>query len=139
MIFGGLMTFLAKLKGALGLKQPKPQKKPRKPLPRRSKKRLAYLASEERQRGLGWMFHVKQLPCICCGHPAPSYAHHVTGDGKPRNDFRVLPLCYACHQGPDGYHNAKAAWVERYGPDYGLLPLIDEMLTAELPRHHGDT
>lgn len=74
------------------------------------------------------MGRVKALPCVCCGHPPPSQAHHVTGDQMPRNDMRVLPLCYFCHQGTDGYHLSKRSWVARHGPDYLLLPLVDEML-----------
>lgn len=115
-------------RGPLGQKTSKPPKKPRKPIPKRSAKREAYMRSQDRVEGVAHMLHVKQLPCICCGHPPPSAAHHVTGDGKPRDDMRVLPLCWECHQGPHGYHNAKAEWVARYGPDYGLLGKVDKML-----------
>jgi hypothetical protein len=115
-------------RGPLGPKPDKPEKRPRKGIPPISKKRAAAMASKAWRDGIEHMARVKLLPCICCGHPPPSYAHHVTGDGMPRNHMRVLPLCYACHQGPHGYHAAKAAWVERYGPDYTLLPRVDEML-----------
>ncbi len=113
-------------------KEPPPLKKValarKTPLRKRSPKRAKYMASPEREAGAAHMLAVKALPCICCGHPPPSYAHHVTGDRMPRNDFRVLPLCYACHQGPQGYHADKANWVAKHGPDYGLLPRIAEML-----------
>ena len=112
-----------------GLKQAKPPKKPRKAVRKVSARRAAYLASGERQEGLAHMGAVKGLPCICCGHAPPSYAHHVTGDGMPRDDMRVLPLCYACHQGPDGYHNAKASWVARHGPDFKMLGIVQGKLT----------
>jgi hypothetical protein len=115
-------------RGALGQKAPKPPAKRRKPLLAHSAKRKAYLASQARADGVAHMLAVKGLPCICCGHPQPSDAHHVNGDGMPRDDMRVLPLCWNCHQGPEGYHNAKAAWVDRYGPDYMLLPLVAKML-----------
>ena len=39
-------------RGPLGLKQPKPPKASRKALPRVSKKRAAYLASDDRKAGL---------------------------------------------------------------------------------------
>ena len=94
----------------------------------RSAKRAAYMASDERQRGLEHMARVKALPCVACGAPPPSQAHHVTGDKQPRNDFRTISLCYACHQGPDGYHAAKRSWVAKHGPDYGFLPIIEAML-----------
>ena len=114
----------------IGPKQPKAAKGPRKPIPRRSAKRKAYMASDARKAGLAHMKRVKGLPCICCGAPGPSCAHHVTGDGKPRDDMRVLPLCYDCHQGQHGYHNAKAAWVAMHGPDLEMLPRVQIMLVA---------
>lgn len=96
-----------------------------------SAKRRARKAREKAGGAWQHMERVKRLPCVACGAPPPSYAHHVTGDQKPRSDFRVLPLCYDCHQGPDGYHAAKRAWVERHGPDYLLLPRVADMLRAQ--------
>jgi hypothetical protein len=115
-------------RGPIGLKQPKPAKRPRKAVKRVSDKRKAYMQSDDRQAGLAHMLAVKGLPCICCGHPPPSIAHHVTGDGKPRNDMRVLPLCEPCHVGPNGYHRAKKSWVAKYGPDYLLLGRVADLL-----------
>jgi len=100
----------------------------RTPLRQRSRRRQAYMASTLRAEGVAHMLAVKGLPCIACGAPPPSYAHHVTGDKLPRCDFRVLPLCYACHQGPDGYHLSKRAWVARHGRDCDLLPAVAAML-----------
>jgi hypothetical protein len=115
-------------RGPLGLKPDKAPRKARKPLPKRSRKREAYMRSEARVEGMAHMERVKALPCVCCGHPPPSAAHHVTGDDMPRNDMRVLPLCWECHQGPHGYHNAKAEWVTQHGPDYLLLDAVAAML-----------
>ena len=115
-------------KPPLGQKTGKPAQQPRKPIPRMSAKKRAHKAAE---RALGASEHmewVKGLPCICCGAVAPSEAHHVTGDKMPRSDFRVIPLCYACHRGAEGYHNAKRAWVKRHGPDYMLLDAVASML-----------
>ena len=95
-----------------------------------SKKRAAYLSSQARQDGLAHMERVKGLPCICCNMPPPNSAHHVTGDGMPRDDMWVLPLCYDCHQGQNGYHNAKAEWVAKYGRDFELLPIVARMLNS---------
>jgi hypothetical protein len=100
----------------------------RSPIPRRSKKRAAYMASPEREAGVAHMLAVKALPCIACGAPPPSHAHHVTGDGMPRDDMRVIPLCHDCHTGQNGYHNAKRSWVARHGRDCDLLPKVAEML-----------
>ena len=111
-------------RGPLGQKSPKQPKGPRGAIPARSKKRLAYLASEERQDGLAHMAMVKGLSCVACGSPPPSDAHHVTGDGKPRDDMRVIPLCKSCHQGPNGYHAAKRSWVAKHGRDCDFLDAV---------------
>lgn len=115
-------------RGPLGQRTPKTPKEPRKPFPKQSPKRIAYMSSAARKEGVAHMLAVKALPCICCGHPPPSHAHHVTGDKMPRNDMRVLPLCHSCHQGDHGYHAAKATWVARHGPDYGLLARVDDLI-----------
>lgn len=94
----------------------------------RSDKRAAYMRSVERQNGLAHMARVKMLPCVACGAPPPSQAHHVICDKQPRNDFRVLALCFDCHQGPKGIHAAKRSWVAKHGPDYLLLDRVAEML-----------
>jgi hypothetical protein len=120
-------------RGPLGQKQPKAAKK-RKAVRKVSAKRAAYLASDDRRAALEHMAKVKALPCICCGNPPPNHAHHVTGDRMPRNDMRVLPLCYECHQGPHGYHAAKRSWVARHGPDYLLLDAVADMLARYRPK-----
>lgn len=122
-----MMTDLAG-RGPLGQKAAKPPKGPRKPIAKVSAKKLAHKAAERALGASEHMAWVKSLPCICCGAVAPSEAHHVTGDKMPRSDFRVIPLCYACHRGPDGYHNAKRKWVARNGPDYMLLDAVSSML-----------
>jgi len=83
--------------------------------------------------GLLHMRHVKLLPCIICGAPPPSQAHHCTGGGMARDDFKTIPLCYDDHQGPQGYHANKREWVARHGPDYGFLPRVNEMLNRRNP------
>ena len=115
-------------RGPIGLKTGRPAKRPRKPIPRMSAKKRAHKAAERALGASDHMEWVKGLPCICCGAVAPSEAHHVTGDKMPRSDFRVIPLCYACHRGAEGYHNAKRAWVKRHGPDYMLLDAVASML-----------
>lgn len=90
-------------KGPLGQKAPKPPKKQRKAIPKRSKKRLEYLASQERQDGLAHMAEVAQLPCMVCG-AWPVEVHHMP---DPRSDMRVLPLCRPHHKreyGPGSFH-----------------------------------
>ena len=97
-----------------------------------SAKRRAYRASEEGQSALRYMRAVKQLPCVVCGSPPPSDAHHVIHDrysGKKTSDFDVIPLCKAHHQdGPEAIHNAKRSWREKHGPDYLYIERVKEML-----------
>ena len=93
-----------------------------------SPKKRAHKAAERAEGAWEHMAAVKSLPCVACGSAPPSQAHHVTGDKQPRSDWRVIPLCWACHQGPDGYHAAKRSWVERHGPDFELLPKVAQML-----------
>jgi hypothetical protein len=108
-------------------RQPPPLKRIT-PIAKRSPKRKAYRASAARVEGVKHMMAVKSLPCICCGAPPPSAAHHCRSDGMARDDMKVLPLCWGCHQGPDGYHAIKATWEAQHGKDYSLLPRVDEML-----------
>jgi hypothetical protein len=103
-----------------------------KPLRKQSPKRVAYRQSAARADGVAHMLAVKALPCICCGHPPPSYAHHCSSHGMARDDMAVLPLCYECHQGPQGYHAAKRSWVARYGQDVDLLPRVQMMLDGQM-------
>jgi len=114
----------------LGLKQPKADKPQRKPLPKVSAKKRAHKATEKAAGAWDHMARVKALPCICCGAPPISEAHHVKDDGKPRSDFRVIPLCQPCHTGPNGYHKAKRSWRERYGRDCDMLGRVAETIKA---------
>jgi hypothetical protein len=116
-------------RGPIGLKQPKTAKKPRKPLAKRSAKRLAYLASDARQDGLAHMARVAQLPCLVCG-ARPVEVHH---EGKPRSDMRVLPLCPRHHRreyGPSAYHYSPKAFYAMHGPSEALLLRVAAMLNA---------
>jgi len=49
----------------------------------------------------------------------------------PRDDLRTIPLCYDCHQGPNGYHAAKRTWVAANGPDYEFLPRVNFLLYGD--------
>ena len=93
-----------------------------------SPRKKAHKAAEKAAGAWEHMAAVKCLPCAACGAAGPSQAHHVTGDKQPRSDFRVIPLCWGCHQGPDGYHASKRAWVERHGPDYAMIEAVNAAL-----------
>lgn len=107
--------------------QPQPEK-PRRRLPPVSPKRRAVKSAEKAGGAWRHMAAVKAMPCIACGAAGPSEAHHVTGDGRRRSDWRVIPLCAPCHRGPDGYHLNKRSWVARHGRDCDFLPQVAAML-----------
>lgn len=128
------MTDLAG-RGPLGQKQPKKPKAGRKGIAPVSAKKRKRKATEKAAGAWERMARVKALPCIACGAAPPSSAHHVTGDGLPRSDWRVIPLCYECHQGPAGYHAAKRSWVAKHGPDYEFLDAVAKLL--DCPQNPG--
>jgi hypothetical protein len=123
-------------KGPLGLKEPKPPKKARKPIARMSKKRKAYMESPERLAGLAHMGRVVQMGCIVCG-ARPVEVHHAT---KPRDDFKVLPLCPPHHRrefGPGAYHYSPKAFIAKYGDIKTLLAVVADMLAGQF-NHRKD-
>jgi len=107
-------------KPPLGLKADKPAKGPRKPIPKQSAKRKAYMASQDRVDGLAHMQKVAALPCIVCG-ARPVEVHHAT---RPRDDMKVWPLCPQHHRrefGPGAYHYSPKAFCAAHGS-------VDELL-----------
>lgn len=103
------------------------------PLRKVSAKRRAYRASEAGQEALEHMRRVKALPCVICGSPPPSDAHHCICNrygARKSSDFETIPLCRWCHlDGPEAIHNGKASWIERNGPDHAFLPLVKRLLS----------
>ena len=81
--------------------------------------------------GFRHMGRVKALRCVVCHRHGPSDAHHCRSDGMARDDFKTIPLCKECHQGQNGYHNAKASWEAANGKDYEFLPVVADMLAGE--------
>jgi hypothetical protein len=124
------MTDLA-MRGPLGQKQPSVKKARRKAVCRLSAKRAAYLASPERAEGLKRMGEVAQMGCIVCG-ARPVEVHH---EGKPRSDFRVLPLCPPHHRreyGPGAFHYSPRAFYALHGDSKLLLAKVEDALRGEL-------
>lgn len=121
----------------MGLKAPKPEAKgltraraKRSAMPKRSKKRLAYLASDERKAGLAHLEAVGALPCLVCGF-WPVERHH---EGKPRSDLSLLPLCPRHHRreyGPGAYHYSPSAFYAAHGSSEALLERVREMIAAQ--------
>lgn len=132
---------IASEKGPLGLKQPRAEKQPRKPMRKVSAKRAAYRASKEGKIASGHIAAVKSMPCVTCGKTGPSDAHHCRSQppdgekhhyrrlpaaGRRSSDFDTIPLCRSCHS---ARHEAPAVWVAAHGPDYGFLPLVRAALS----------
>ena len=80
------------------------------------------------------LVRVKSLPCVVCGAPPPSDAHHcICGRYSTRKapDSMTIPLCKKCHQwGPNAIHNGKESWVDRNGNDFAFLDMVNEQLEA---------
>lgn len=49
------------------------------------------------------------LPCVVCDEPGPSQVH------EPEQGlwFASIPLCPACHTGPQGWHGTRVRWTLR--------------------------
>jgi hypothetical protein len=95
----------------------------------RSRRRQAYMASEQRAEGVAHMLAVKALGCLICGaHPAE--AHHLP---NPRDDMRTIPLCPFHHRaeyGPQAYHYSRKNFNAAHGSDDDLLNRTLEALRS---------
>lgn len=84
---------------------------------------------------------VASLGCILCRHfdlgETPATLHHVRegqGMSQRASDWLVIPLCKACHQGPNGLHGlGTRGFYNRYKLDE--LDLL--ALTLEALAKHG--
>lgn len=77
---------------------------------------------------------VADLPCACCGKPGPSCVHHIRegqGMGQRAGHGLVIPLCWDCHQGPQGIHGDRSAWRLRKMNE--LDALDNTILSLEQP------
>lgn len=52
---------------------------------------------------------IAELDCIVCKAPGPSEVH------EPEQGlwFASMPLCAACHRGPEGWHGTRLRWKLR--------------------------
>ncbi len=123
------MTDLAG-RGPLGPKTGKAGPKPKRPIPRRSLKRKAYMSSAARRKAERHMAAVAQLGCLVCGR-WPVEVHHAT---IPHDDMRVLPLCPPHHRrefGPGAYHYSPSAFCEAHGSIEDLLLAVARLVAGE--------
>jgi len=70
---------------------------------------------------------IKAMDCVVCGESAPSEAH------EPEQGFWwvSIPLCPACHRGPDGWHGSRQRWKLRKMTELGAInKTLGEMLNG---------
>lgn len=72
--------------------------------------------------------YIKAMPCIVCGQPGPSSAHHVRQDSA----YYCIPLCHDCHQGANnGIHGRKAMWKIVKMDEMDALAKLIEWMTKQ--------
>jgi len=72
-----------------------------------------------------YLARVRELPCCICeafgfsASRADVFAPHDCGRfGQHKTpDRQAIPLCHHHHQGAQGIHTDKTAWVQEYGDD----------------------
>jgi hypothetical protein len=74
------------------------------------------------------MSKVAELGCIICGGIAAIH-HALTGRGGRKDHMKVLPLCYAHHQGWAGIHTlGRKTWQAKFGSEQELLDKVEALL-----------
>jgi hypothetical protein len=70
----------------------------------RSKNKPAQTAQEKE-----YVRRIAALPCVVCGTYDGSEVH------EPEQGlwFASMPLCPACHRGPEGWHGTRLRWTLR--------------------------
>lgn len=102
-----------------------------------SDKKRAYRKSTEGRAAMEYMHAVKGLPCVICGHPTPSDAHHIISErfgSRKSSDWDVIPLCKSHHQdGPEAIHNGKASWQAKHGLDTSYVERVRGWIKTRYP------
>lgn len=118
-------------RGPLGQKAGKSGPKPKKAIPRRSKKRVAYMNSVARREAEKHMARVAKMGCLACGR-RPVEVHHAT---VPHDDMKVLPLCPPHHRrefGPGAYHYSPQAFCEAHGSVDDMLKRVESAVALNV-------
>lgn len=76
------------------------------------------------------MRRVKELDCGNCDAHGPSSAHHLIENGTRVGHFATIPLCYDCHQGPNGIHGDKTVFRITKKTELMILAETVEKLAA---------
>lgn len=73
---------------------------------------------------------VAALDCAVCDTAGPSEVH------EPEQGlwFASIPLCPACHRGPDGWHGTRRRWTLRRINELQAIDKTNRMLELEKER-----
>lgn len=85
----------------------------------RSKNKPAPTVAERRR-----IERLAELPCVVCEVNGPSEVH------EPEQGlwFASMPLCPACHRGPDGWHGTRRRWTLRRINELQAIDKANRML-----------
>lgn len=77
---------------------------------------------------------VKSLPCVICGAPPYSEAHHICDRGRRLGNMFCISLCVNCHRGDDGFSGKnRKAWDKSLQNQLFLLTRTYKMLGLKPP------
>lgn len=75
---------------------------------------------------------VRALPCVSCGKPPKSDAHHCWPRGRRKktaqNDFLSLPLCRKCHQDYHQYGHDGWEFVTNVNCEWEIIRLMSNYI-----------
>jgi len=84
------------------------------------------------------MGEVRQLGCLLCGDPAS--LHHPRSDqgmGGRESHWLVIPLCYECHQGPNGIHGNRSLMRIHKMSEWDMLAEVNKRLALNRRTGNG--
>jgi hypothetical protein len=69
---------------------------------------------------------IAEMDCVVCSAPGPSEIH------EPEQGlwFASMPLCAACHRGPEGWHGTRLRWKLRKVSELSAINKTIEELSA---------
>jgi hypothetical protein len=84
---------------------------------------------------------ILSLPCVLCARlgvkqESRTYGHHIRhGEGMAQRapDELAIPLCYECHQGPNGIHGDRSRWSIARMDELDALAMTIRAFTVRAP------
>jgi hypothetical protein len=77
--------------------------------------------SKAEREHLAW---IKEQPCVVCGAPPISEAHHIKQSGA----HYCIPLCKSCHTGKNGIHGERLMWKLKKLDEMDCLAMVVQMM-----------